>query len=95
VPPSESYRPEPRILELGPGFFDPAEPARFPELIPRGYRPAGTARLDHPYFERDAPCTLLIDEVESIWAPIAERDDWSVLEKKVDDIRLMGDALAV
>jgi uncharacterized protein YdiU (UPF0061 family) len=29
------YRPDPKILELGPGFYDPVEPARFPQCIPR------------------------------------------------------------
>jgi hypothetical protein len=40
------------------------------------------------------PCSLLIDEVESIWAPIADADDWSGLTAKVAAIRAMGDALA-
>ena len=30
-----SYRPDPKILELGPDFYDPVEPARFPKAIPR------------------------------------------------------------
>jgi uncharacterized protein YdiU (UPF0061 family) len=47
----------------------------------------------HPYFDRPAPCTMLIDEVEDIWAPIAEADDWSAFEAKIADIRQMGDAL--
>ena len=29
------YRPDPKILDLGPEFYDPVEPARFPEAIPR------------------------------------------------------------
>ncbi len=29
------YRPEPKILELGPDFYDPVEPAKFPKCIPR------------------------------------------------------------
>jgi uncharacterized protein YdiU (UPF0061 family) len=32
---AQSYRPEARILELGDGFFDPVEPAAFPQCIPR------------------------------------------------------------
>lgn len=52
------------------------------------------ARLDHPYFQRATPCTMLIDEVEAIWAPIAERDDWSALHAKLDEIALMRDAYA-
>ncbi|HEX4874853.1 MAG TPA: YdiU family protein [Sphingorhabdus sp.] len=39
------------------------------------------------------PCSMLIDEVESIWAAIAERDDWSPLYAKVDEIRRFGGAL--
>jgi uncharacterized protein YdiU (UPF0061 family) len=51
------------------------------------------ANLDHPYFARPAPCTMLIDEVEALWAPIAESDDWSRFQAKVDDIALMADAM--
>lgn len=47
----------------------------------------------HPYWTDDAPCSLLIEEVEAIWQPIAERDDWSQLNAKVAAIRRMGTAL--
>ncbi len=40
-------------------------------------------RLDHAYFARSDPEEMLIDEVEAIWAPIAERDDWSLLDAKL------------
>jgi len=46
----------------------------------------------HPYWQDEAPCSLLIDEVEAIWAPIAESDDWSLFEAKLAAIRRMGDA---
>lgn len=49
-------------------------------------------RLAHPYFARTAPCTMLIDEVEAIWAPIAEKDDWSALYAKLDAIAEMRQA---
>lgn len=52
-------------------------------------------RLALPYFARTEPCTLVIDEVERIWAHIAERDDWSAFEAKVADIRELGTALAL
>lgn len=55
---------------------------------------AAGAGLDHPYFSRRAPCTMLIDEVEAIWAPIAESDDWSALTKKLAEIAQMRDAYA-
>jgi uncharacterized protein YdiU (UPF0061 family) len=57
------------------------------------YRPRGGARLEHPYFARSAPCTLLIDEIESIWDAIAQRDDWSPFEAKLARIEEMRDAL--
>lgn len=46
----------------------------------------------HAYWADAAPCTMLIDEVEAIWAAIAERDDWSVLAARIAAIRRMGDA---
>ncbi|WP_394828196.1 protein adenylyltransferase SelO family protein [Pendulispora albinea] len=49
--------------------------------------------LDHPYFAGDAPCTLLIDEIESIWSAIDERDDWAPFESKIAAIRTMGAAI--
>jgi len=35
-----------------------------------------------------------IEEVEAIWAAIAEHDDWQPFETKVAAIRRMGDAMA-
>jgi uncharacterized protein YdiU (UPF0061 family) len=58
-----------------------------------GYEPAAGARLDHPYFDRAGPCTMLIDEIESLWDSIAERDDWAPFEAKIDEVRAMGEAL--
>jgi hypothetical protein len=53
-------------------------------------RPAAAANLDHPYFAREQPCTMLIDEVEALWAPIAEADDWSALHAKLAAIETMA-----
>lgn len=44
------------------------------------------------YFDGDAPCTLLIDEIESIWSSIAHADDWSPFTDKISQIRAMGAA---
>ncbi len=44
------------------------------------------------YFERRRPVSLLIDEVEKLWAAIAERDDWSLFEaklKEIEDLKLV------
>jgi uncharacterized protein YdiU (UPF0061 family) len=46
----------------------------------------------HAYWADDAPCTMLVDEVETIWAAIAEHDDWGPLHAKVAAIRRMGEA---
>ena len=46
----------------------------------------------HAYWSGE-PCSMLIDEVEAIWAPIAEHDDWTLLNEKVASIRAMGEAL--
>ncbi|MEO6248404.1 MAG: protein adenylyltransferase SelO family protein [Sphingomicrobium sp.] len=48
----------------------------------------------HPYWSDPAPCSMYIDEVEAIWAPIAERNDWSAFEAKIAAIRRMGEAMA-
>ena len=47
---------------------------------------------DHAYWSDAEPCSMLIGDVEEIWAQIAERDDWTGLETKVADIRRMGEA---
>ncbi len=61
----------------------------------RGMLDGRSARKDraHPYWS-GSPCSMLIDEVEAIWARIAEADDWSALDAKVTAIRAMGEALA-
>jgi uncharacterized protein YdiU (UPF0061 family) len=58
----------------------------------RGYAAAPEARPGHAYFANPAPCTLLIDEVEALWAPIAEHDDWSLFHAKLADIAAMAEA---
>ncbi|MEP2234460.1 MAG: protein adenylyltransferase SelO family protein [Alteripontixanthobacter sp.] len=46
----------------------------------------------HPYWG-EAPQSMLIEEVETIWDAIDQRDDWQVLEDKVAAIRRMGEAM--
>lgn len=48
---------------------------------------------NHAYWQGDMPCSMHIDEVETIWSAIAERDDWTPLHEKVAAIRDMGKAL--
>ncbi|MEL6364241.1 MAG: YdiU family protein [Pseudomonadota bacterium] len=61
----------------------------------RARAPERPERLDHAYFKRERPRTMLIDEVEAIWAPIAEADDWSVFEAALAEIALLREAHAV
>lgn len=50
-------------------------------------------RLSHPYFGQSDPASLVIDDVEALWAPIAEADDWSLFSRKLAEIDQLGDAL--
>jgi uncharacterized protein YdiU (UPF0061 family) len=55
----------------------------------------GRARpVTHAYWSDEAPCSMLIDEVEAIWAAIADGDDWGPFDAKIAAIRRMGDAMA-
>jgi uncharacterized protein YdiU (UPF0061 family) len=40
-------------------------------------------RLDHPMFAAAEPEEMLVDEVETLWAAIADRDDWGPFEAKL------------
>jgi uncharacterized protein YdiU (UPF0061 family) len=48
-----------------------------------GFEALRPQRLGDAYFGRAEPEEMLIEEVEAIWAPIAEADDWSALEAKL------------
>src|SRR3546814_13224317 len=56
-----------------------------------GYAPR--AARDHAYW-RGAPCSMLIDEVETIWTAIDTRADWRPSDAKIVTIREMGAPLA-
>ncbi|PHX98864.1 MAG: selenoprotein O [Rhodospirillaceae bacterium] len=56
------------------------------------YDVASPKRLEHTYFATEAPCTLLIDEIEQIWSAIATNDDWQPLEEKLKSIAMMAEA---
>ena len=76
----------------------------FASALPDSYCEAWTefralAAAHPPRKERGAywdgePCGMLIDEVEAIWAPVADNDDWSLLHAKVAEVRALGEALA-
>ena len=56
----------------------------------KGYE---TRQCEHPYWSSDGPETMLIQEVEDIWAAIDQHDDWSLLATKIAAVRGMGQAL--
>lgn len=63
------------------------------------YLPAASEVLGHPYFARRTPRTMLIDEMEALWAPIAEDDNWAPLNAALAEIAEMraayGNEIAV
>ncbi|HTO29153.1 MAG TPA: protein adenylyltransferase SelO family protein, partial [Devosia sp.] len=59
------------------------------------YRPATGLKLGHSYFARKQPRTMLIEEMEAIWAPIAEHDDWSLFQSTLSEIAEMRDAYGI
>lgn len=70
-------------------FADTAESAELRDAL----APYTALDSSHPYWSDAAPQSMLIDEVEAIWQPIAERDDWSALNAKVAALRRMGEAM--
>ena len=56
--------------------------------------PAYDFAKSHPYFLQDSATDLLIDQVEALWDPIAQDDDWSGFEHHVKAIRHKGEAYA-
>ena len=63
----------------------------FADMLADYGNPAAAA---HAYWEDAATCSLLIEEVEAIWAAIADDNNWTPLYEKVDAIRWMGAALS-
>jgi uncharacterized protein YdiU (UPF0061 family) len=57
--------------------------------------PRPDARLDHAYFQRENPVTLVYDEIETIWASISATDDWTAFSHKMTDISEVRDAYGV
>lgn len=59
------------------------------------YEPGRGVDLSHPYFSQEKPRTMLIDDVEAIWAPIAKADDWTAFTAAIAEIEDMGRAYGV
>jgi uncharacterized protein YdiU (UPF0061 family) len=58
----------------------------------RRHDPAQSAS-DSPFWQRESPPSLLVDEVERIWNEISEKDEWAPLGEKIASIRALGDSL--
>lgn len=56
---------------------------------------ANDPRLKHPLFARERPVDLPIEDVEALWAPITENDDWSAFDARLEDIESLRVALAL
>jgi serine/tyrosine/threonine adenylyltransferase len=74
------------------GNDGPYQHEAFAALRERVARYEAARSLEHPFWAGEA-CSMHIEEVEAIWARIAEDDDWSALEAKVAQVREMGAAL--
>jgi uncharacterized protein YdiU (UPF0061 family) len=59
------------------------------------YEPERPERLRADYFARPEPEELLYDEIEALWAPIAEADDWSLFERKLQTIATAREAYGI
>jgi uncharacterized protein YdiU (UPF0061 family) len=44
-------------------------------------------KQQHEYFKSTHACSLIIDELEALWKPIADSDDWGPFEQKLQQIR--------
>ncbi len=69
--------------------FGPVKDALF------AHAPERPERLGHSYFSHAAPVSLLIEEVEALWAPIAEADDWGPFLAHMERIETARQALAL
>jgi serine/tyrosine/threonine adenylyltransferase len=84
---------EPERLRASPERkrYESAASAEVIEAL-RGLDPAPglAAARAHPYASLPGPETMLIDEVEAIWAAIDRDDDWTPLHDKIARIRGKG-----
>ncbi|MBV9993667.1 MAG: YdiU family protein [Caulobacteraceae bacterium] len=68
--------------------------AEFRKLL-AGYEPDRPERLAAPMFQAPEPEELIYEEIESLWAAIAERDDWGPFEAKLAAIEVARGAWAL
>ena len=49
----------------------------------KGWEPDRPNRLENEYFAQAEPEELLYDQIEAVWAPIADADDWAPFDAKL------------
>jgi uncharacterized protein YdiU (UPF0061 family) len=59
------------------------------------HTPERPERLAHDYFRSEVPASLLINEVEALWANIAEADDWGPFHRHMTRIETARTALDI
>ena len=67
-------------------------PGRAPDPLRDALAGYDGAPRSHFYFTAGAPCTMLVEDVEALWEPIAANDDWSAFHAKVAAIDAMAAA---
>ncbi len=75
-------------IYLGEGF------AEFRRAL-TGFKPARPERLEHSYFAHPEPEELLYDQIEAIWKPIVDADDWSGFHDKLTRVETAREAWAL
>jgi serine/tyrosine/threonine adenylyltransferase len=75
-------------------FFTHRGGRRATGALAEALAPYSTVTDDHSFWSDPAPQSMLIDEVEDIWAAIDSAEDWAPLHAKIAALRRMGDALA-
>ncbi len=76
-------------------FFDIRAGRPCPDLAVQDLLDAYPLAPVTQWFARPAPPTLLIEEVEALWAPIAEQDDWAAFHAKLEAIDAMRQAYSL
>jgi uncharacterized protein YdiU (UPF0061 family) len=82
----EKAREGERAEHFGHPLFAPVE------ALLAARKPAAEAKPDHAYFRRPSPHSLVYDEIEALWEPIAGRDDWSAFYRKLTEIEVVREA---
>lgn len=59
------------------------------------YEAVDATRLTHAAFAQPEPVTLIYEEIEALWTPITEHDDWSLFEQKLAEIDNYRQALSL